>query len=264
MDEFRAGVTACLRSWSALRTAVESGWGGANSADKADVLRSAILELFHDGGGARKKNIADDIRMDLEDALAIYMEEEFSLTLEDDSERQIADVIWRMYVQCAAGDEPTLAKEMMDIADQAAAQDLPPVCVQSPEHDDDDDDDDDDEEMEDMDDNPSDNNSTVAAAAAAATPPTPTTIGTQGAVPAVSMNLRKDLSAAEYAAQPLFGPTSSPSKGMGGAATSGPVRQLGEAPDDPIHHQQKHVPVVVDEDGFAPVVTKKKSSRNHG
>jgi Pre-rRNA-processing protein TSR2. len=44
--EFQAGVTAVLRSWSAFRTAVESGWGGAASKEKAEFLRTHIFECF--------------------------------------------------------------------------------------------------------------------------------------------------------------------------------------------------------------------------
>lgn len=48
MEEFRAGVTACLRSWSALRTAVDSGWGGGEreSQVKADDLRKSIFDIM--------------------------------------------------------------------------------------------------------------------------------------------------------------------------------------------------------------------------
>lgn len=48
IEEFRAGVTACLRSWSALRTAVESGWGGGEreSQGKADDLRKSIFDIM--------------------------------------------------------------------------------------------------------------------------------------------------------------------------------------------------------------------------
>lgn len=48
MEEFQAGVTACLRSWSALRTAVQSGWGGGEreSQAKADDLRKNIFDIM--------------------------------------------------------------------------------------------------------------------------------------------------------------------------------------------------------------------------
>lgn len=49
LEDFRAGVTACLRSWSALKAAVESGWGGGEriSQEKADNLRTSILEIMN-------------------------------------------------------------------------------------------------------------------------------------------------------------------------------------------------------------------------
>jgi pre-rRNA-processing protein TSR2 len=183
MDEFRAGVTACLRSWSALRTAVQSGWGGVDSLAKAEFLRQHILEFDFSAMDC----------MDLEDNLAIFMEEEFSVVLEDDSERQLAETIWRMYEQCQQGDT-TLARQMVAMAETALAQVAEyPVQVQSTECDDDDDDD---EAME--------------------TDEAPTL------VPAVSGTL----SAREYANQYLFGP---PRGSQLPTVPEGPVRQLGEA-----------------------------------
>jgi pre-rRNA-processing protein TSR2 len=79
IDEFRAGVTACLRSWSAFRTAVESGWGGGEieSQAKADDLRRSIFQIM-DGSQCPPQNF--DVN-DLADNLSIYVEEEFSVTL---------------------------------------------------------------------------------------------------------------------------------------------------------------------------------------
>ncbi|GAX17997.1 pre-rRNA-processing protein TSR2 [Fistulifera solaris] len=184
MDEFRAGVTACLRSWSALRTAVQSGWGGVDSLAKAEYLRQHILEFDFSAMDC----------MDLEDNLAIFMEEEFSVVLEDDSERQLAETIWRMYEQCQQGDT-TLARQMVAVAETALAQvEEYPVQVQSTECDDDDDDD---EAME------ADEAPTL--------------------VPAVSAGT---LSARDYANQYLFGP---PRGSQLPTVPEGPVRQLGEA-----------------------------------
>ncbi len=97
--EFQAGVTAALRAWSALRTAVQTGWGGVESKEKAEFLRSYIFEAFDYGLPKAKLDIDD-----LEDHLAIYMEEEFSVVLEDESERQVAQLIWQIYQSCGRGD----------------------------------------------------------------------------------------------------------------------------------------------------------------
>ena len=116
MDDFRAGVTACLRSWSALRTAVESGWGGnvRESQNKAEELRRNIFDIM-DGSKCPIPNFTVD---DLQDNLAIYLEEEFSVTLEDNSEKQVAETIFTMYEQCCSGDV-TFARHILSLADTA-------------------------------------------------------------------------------------------------------------------------------------------------
>jgi pre-rRNA-processing protein TSR2 len=133
MEEFRAGVTATFRSWSALRAAVESGWGGVQSQAKADELRQHVYDVFD--GSTPKLD-----QYDLEDNLAIYMEEQFSVVLEDDSERQVADVLFRMYEACLKGDV-TLARQAVESAQRAEViKNAFPVQVQNTEDDDDDED----------------------------------------------------------------------------------------------------------------------------
>jgi pre-rRNA-processing protein TSR2 len=137
IEEFRAGVTATLRSWSALRTASESGWGGGQSQEKAEVLRQSIYEHLNESVVPPKMDVYD-----LEDALAIYMEEEFSITLEDNSERQVADTLIRMHNDCfGEKHDPTLCRQIVEAANLAAQQIATmPIQVQTTEHDDDDDD----------------------------------------------------------------------------------------------------------------------------
>ena len=52
---------------------------------------------------------------ELEDNLFAYMEEEFGVVLEDNSEREIADLICRMYQQCGRG-EVMLVREVVEKA----------------------------------------------------------------------------------------------------------------------------------------------------
>jgi pre-rRNA-processing protein TSR2 len=243
MDEFRAGVTAVLRTWSALRTAVENGWGGDDSVQKAEDLRRNICDYHFNGQSVPPKSMPDVT--DLEDALAIYMEEEFSLTLEDNSEREIAGVIWQMYEHCAKGDYQ-LALQMVKSADQIVASvkaAYPVVQVQSPEHDEDDDDIEDDAEEDAMmvttnAEGQGDNEAPLSTEDATTTTTTPPT------------------SLAEYAARPLFGLVSRqlPYKK---AASQPPVRQLGEPPCDVASTMAPDV----DDEGFAPVKRKGKPSR---
>lgn len=207
IEAFRAGLTACLRSWSALRTAVEAGWGGAESQAKADDLRQYILQ--HMDGSCNPPKGLD--QHDLEDNLAIYMEEEFSVTLEDGSERQVADAIFRLYDATFRGDT-SLAQELVAAADGAVAlASAFPSQIQSNEHDDDD------EEMEDE-----------SAPVATTAPPT------------LSI---------DYSSQPLFGDAK-----QAKPYAEQPVRQLGET-------MQEEKMVEVDDDGFAPVSSRRKKAR---
>ena len=114
--EFHAGVTAVLRSWSALRTAVESEWGGVTSKDKAEFLRAQILDCFD-----YKKGKSSTDMYDLEDDLLIFLEEEFSITIEDDSEKQVALAICQMYEMCGNGDF-SLSRQVVANANRASAE----------------------------------------------------------------------------------------------------------------------------------------------
>jgi hypothetical protein len=119
--EFQAGVTAALRTWSALRTAVEQSWGPTSAAED---LRDNIYRHFHDGGGGgggpSRKNGRGGFggimtRDELEDNLLDYMEDEFGLILEDGSERELSDLICRMYEGCGNGDM-SLARSVLRCA----------------------------------------------------------------------------------------------------------------------------------------------------
>jgi pre-rRNA-processing protein TSR2 len=232
MDDFQAGVTACLRSWSALRTAVEGGWGGGTreSHGKAEELRRNILTVM-DG---RKCPPANFDVVDLADNLAIYMEEEFSVTLEDNSEQQVAETIFQMYEECFHGNA-TLARQLLSCADAAVTLTSQyPVKVQKSEYDDDDDDDDDEDMLENS---VSDPISTKGLSVS-------TDFIGHGETPLASIALH-------YKDQPLFGVA--PTR-MQPTAPAAPVRQLGEAAAEP-------PPMEMDEDGFAPVQPKGRKKR---
>jgi pre-rRNA-processing protein TSR2 len=157
------------------------------------------------------------------------MEEEFSVTLEDDSERQVADTIFKMYEDCYKGD-PTLARQLVSNAESAVAFNSQfPVQLQTTEHDDDDDDDD--EDMVD--------GSAAESASSTSNPPLLTTAAMQQEIPLVPSI------PTGYIDQPLFG-TGAFKKP---AVPSGPVRQLGQT-----IREETPPEVEMDEDGFAPVV----------
>jgi len=174
---------------------------------------------------------------ELEDNLGAFMEEEFGVVLEDESEREVADLIWRMYECCAKGDCALANQVVMDAiqAEELLKKSEVKSVIKNGDDDDDDDDamNDSSEEQEvggDNNDDAMNSSSTTPkneATAAAATAPT---------------------SALEYSQGYLFGGPPKPKKELP------PPRQLGEAaPEKPMP--------VIDDDGFAPVATKKKGAR---
>ena len=210
LSEFQAGLTAALRSWSALRTAVDSGWGGIESQMKAEDLRKNILACF-DGTQSKPKISLEE----LEDNLSLYMEEEFSVVLDDDSEKQLAMLIFQMYETCSVGNF-TLTKQVIENARIVSEAYTPKNNVISSEG-----------EMDDASDEE-----------------------TEGTMD-MSMN-NTTFNAQEYASQHLFGVPKQIQNNTNNNVR--PARQLGEsAPEKPQE--------VMDEDGFAPVVSKRKGRR---
>jgi pre-rRNA-processing protein TSR2 len=98
-SEFQAGVTAAMRSWSAFRTAVQNEWGGIQSREKAEFLRNYIFESLDYSLPKPKLDIDD-----LEDHLDDYMDQEFSIELDDGSAKEVAELIWQLYQSCGKGD----------------------------------------------------------------------------------------------------------------------------------------------------------------
>lgn len=275
MDEFRAGVTACLRSWSALRTAVESGWGGRESFAKAEAIRSYILDTMtvatttNSNRNSTTKQCSYSVVEDIEDYLAIYLEEEFSVTLEDGSERQVAECIWRLYESCLRGDY-ALVHQMVTAAEHIVQQcaALPPPQIQSTEHDDEDDDEGDEDGAGDE----SAPNLVMAHATTTNSGHDDVDMMDATEIPAVAgvgelhqgqepnghlspynknATTNKAWNAREYGEQYLFG-APSPVRLMV-HHDHGPVRQLGQTMEPTKKSEEQ-----LDEDGFAPVTTKSK------
>ena len=220
LAEFQAGVTACLRSWSAFRTAVEGGWGGNDSVAKADDLRENIYQTM------TGRTAVPSIELeDLEDNFVIYLEEEFSVTLEDGSEKQVAQTLFQLYAECMQG-QTALAEQLVGTAlryDQQIAAAYP-VQIQSTEHDDDDDDDD---AMMDTENAGSSFGVNVSQ--------------TQGQQPAVVATPQVPFTtAADYAAQSLFGKPKKP-----------------KAPKQNDEPQE----IQMDDDGFATVTKSRRKPR---
>ena len=222
--EFQAGLTAALRCWSVLRTAVNSEWGGIESKQKAEDLRAHIAENFD----YRQNNANPKMDLyDLEDALFDYMEEQFSIKLEDKSEQHLAQLIYELYQQCGNGDFILARKNIEDAQKLTGGQQQKAVVQTNGELD---------EESDDEMDTDMGNEATfnVSPMTDIASPPQPVSSSAQ-----------------EYAAEYLFG---APAGVRTPAANVLPPRQLGEDPSERPEPE-------MDDDGFISVPTKRKGKK---
>lgn len=250
---FQAGVTAILRSWSALRTAVEQSWGGPSSHSKAEDLRAIIFQ-FYDGSSSTKMKMD---AYELEDNLLLYMEEEFGVVLEDGSEVEIANLICNMYEACVMRGDVTMAQSVVQNAiraEEAMKASNVKSVFQSGQEDLEEDDGDDDDEDDDDDIMEEDDCDTMGEGAGNTNH---LGLGQRDQYESMqSMNNGQEaiqISMEEaFASGSLFGgPPTKPKKDLP------PPRQLGEP------EPEKPQPVV-DEDGFAMVPTKKKGGGKRG
>ncbi|XP_004606536.1 pre-rRNA-processing protein TSR2 homolog isoform X1 [Sorex araneus] len=97
---FAAGVRAALETWPALQIAVENGFGGVHSQEKAVWLGDAIEEYF-------MRNA--DLELDeVEDFIGELMTNEFDTIVEDGSLTQVSQQLQTMFHYFQKGDGAAL------------------------------------------------------------------------------------------------------------------------------------------------------------
>uniref|UniRef100_A0A8C5K1J5 Pre-rRNA-processing protein TSR2 homolog n=1 Tax=Jaculus jaculus TaxID=51337 RepID=A0A8C5K1J5_JACJA len=136
---FRAGVRAALDAWSALQIAVENGFGGVHSKEKAEWLGSAVEEYFMGN--------ADLELEEIEDFLGELMNTEFDTVVEDGSLPQVSQQLQTMFCHFQKGDVAAL-REMTSHITQKKCKITATTLMPAGESDVDEDDVDSVEEME--------------------------------------------------------------------------------------------------------------------
>ncbi|XP_012891262.1 PREDICTED: pre-rRNA-processing protein TSR2 homolog [Dipodomys ordii] len=100
---YRAGVRAALEAWPALQIAVDNGFGGVHSQEKAEWLCGAVEDYFFRNA---------DLELDeVEDFLGELMTNEFDTVVEDGSLPQVSQQLQTMFQHFQRGDGAAL-KEM--------------------------------------------------------------------------------------------------------------------------------------------------------
>ena len=81
--------------WTAIQLAVVNAWGGAESERKVNEAEEEIAAWF----ASRKRK--DEL--ELEDLLIEILGDDFNVSCEDGSPREVAKALWAMHEQCAEG-----------------------------------------------------------------------------------------------------------------------------------------------------------------
>ncbi|KAJ2707428.1 rRNA accumulation- protein [Coemansia sp. IMI 203386] len=105
-EAFIEGVDHILAKWTALSLAVANSWGGPDSEEKRDNMVDEIVEYFDNV--VLKKQTPEPT--DLEEILLDIMDEDFSIVLEDGSEKEVSKTLVTIYNECRTGDFTTVDK----------------------------------------------------------------------------------------------------------------------------------------------------------
>lgn len=113
---FKKAVAAVLAQWTLLNLAVEQGWGGRESYRKRQQLYEDIITEFRDN----KKVDADDLACSLSERLS----REFSVSVEDDSDLEVAQLLVDLHEQTSRGcfDLAAMVQQQQQQRAAAAAQ----------------------------------------------------------------------------------------------------------------------------------------------
>ncbi|CDJ40434.1 hypothetical protein, conserved [Eimeria tenella] len=92
---FREAVSAVLAQWTLLNLAVEQGWGGRDSHRKRQKLYEDLIAEFREN-----KNVdVEDLACTLSERLA----SDFSVSVEDDSDLEVAQLLVDLHEQISRG-----------------------------------------------------------------------------------------------------------------------------------------------------------------
>nr|AAH92688.1 Dt1p1a10l protein [Danio rerio]AAI65180.1 Dt1p1a10l protein [Danio rerio] len=94
-EVFSEAVRAVLETWPVLQIAVDNGFGGAFSQQKAEWMVDALQQYFTDNGDLQQDEV--------EDFISELMNNEFNTVVDDGSLPQVAQQVCGMFQQCEQG-----------------------------------------------------------------------------------------------------------------------------------------------------------------
>ncbi|KAL8164296.1 UNVERIFIED_CONTAM: rRNA accumulation- protein [Gekko kuhli] len=105
---FSQGVRAVLGNWPVLQIAVENGFGGAYSQEKAEWLVGAVEQYFQSNADLEPEEV--------DDFLAEVMNNEFDTMIEDGSLGQVSQQLCLFFSQCQQGNEAAVQEAIGRLA----------------------------------------------------------------------------------------------------------------------------------------------------
>ncbi|KAF5898116.1 pre-rRNA-processing protein TSR2, partial [Clarias magur] len=135
---FSEAVRAVLETWPVLQIAVDNGFGGVYSQQKADWLVDAVQQYFHDNSDLEQDEV--------EDFLSELMNNEFDTVVDDGSLPQVAQKVCVMFQECKQGNLAEVRQQISQLAVKKASGRAKVTPVKSPTEDAEDSDEENDEE----------------------------------------------------------------------------------------------------------------------
>ncbi|KAM4696515.1 pre-rRNA-processing protein TSR2 homolog [Rhinophrynus dorsalis] len=105
---FSEAIRAVLGSWPVLQIAVENGFGGPHSQEKAEWMVGAMDQYFHTN--------ADLEQYEVEETLLGMMNDEFDTLVEDGSLSMVAQQLCVFYSQCRQGDTAVVREKIAQLS----------------------------------------------------------------------------------------------------------------------------------------------------
>ncbi|KAJ2493937.1 rRNA accumulation- protein [Coemansia sp. RSA 2050] len=103
-EAFIEGVDHILAKWTALGLAIEHSWGGRETEEKRDDMVDDIVEFFDNAANAKQKPEP----LDLQELLLEIMNLDFHVELNDESEKEVAAVLCKLFAECRSGNFATV------------------------------------------------------------------------------------------------------------------------------------------------------------
>ncbi|KAG7332706.1 hypothetical protein KOW79_004540 [Hemibagrus wyckioides] len=126
-EVFSEAVRAVLETWPVLQIAVDNGFGGVYSQQKADWMVDAVQQYFHDNSDLEQDEV--------EDFLSELMNNEFDTMVDDGSLPQVAQKVCVMFQQCKQGKLSEVKQQISHLAQKKASGRAKVTPVKSPTED---------------------------------------------------------------------------------------------------------------------------------